>query len=281
MSAPTIARRSGRRIFGAAAAAVAGLAVFPSLAASARPATVTVGAKPTIVLEHGAWADASSWSGVIGRLQDRGFTVLAPPNPLRGGATDSANLASFLHTIPGPIVLVGHSYGGFVITNAATGNSAVKALVYVDAFIPDAGENLLQHTSGSCLGGDPMKNFNVVPSSGGADLYVKAMPDPPFPGLAECFANGLGPHDAALVGAVQRPIAANALVEPSGPPAWRDIPSWSLIGADDRVILPAEQESMSRRAHAHIVTIDAGHLSLVSRAPAVTDLIVTAVNATS
>ena len=273
MSAPTIARRSGRRIFGAAAAAVAGLAVFPSLAASARPATVTVGAKPTIVLEHGAWADASSWSGVIGRLQDRGFTVLAPPNPLRGGATDSANLASFLHTIPGPIVLV--------ITNAATGNSAVKALVYVDAFIPDAGENLLQHTSGSCLGGDPMKNFNVVPSSGGADLYVKAMPDPPFPGLAECFANGLGPHDAALVGAVQRPIAANALVEPSGPPAWRDIPSWSLIGADDRVILPAEQESMSRRAHAHIVTTDAGHLSLVSRVPAVTDLIVTAVNATS
>ena len=106
MSAPTIARRSGRRIFGAAAAAVAGLAVFPSLAASARPATVTVGAKPTIVLEHGAWADASSWSGVIGRLHDGGFTVLAPPNPLRGGATDSANLASFLHTIPGPIAHV-------------------------------------------------------------------------------------------------------------------------------------------------------------------------------
>lgn len=279
MSVASSARPGRWRVLGAAAA-VAGLALAP-VVASARPAIATTHDKPIIVLEHGAWADASSWSGVIGRLQDRGFTVLAPPNPLRGGGADSAYLASFLRTVAGPVVLVGHSYGGFVITNAATGNSAVRALVYVDAFIPDAGENLLQHTTGSCLGGNPTKNFNVVPYPGGVDLYVKTMADPPFPGLAECFANGLSPQQAALVAAVQRPLAANVLADPSGTPAWRTIRSWSLIGTDDRVILPAEQETMSRRAHAQVVTVGAGHLSLVSRPDAVTDLIVTAVDATS
>jgi pimeloyl-ACP methyl ester carboxylesterase len=282
MRVPSFVRRGRRWAVGAVvAAAVTGI-VLPAgvVAATGRGRAWALG-KPTIVLEHGAWADASSWSGVIERLQGRGFTVLAPPNPLRSGALDSAYLALFLRTISGPIVLVGHSYGGFVITNAATGNPAVKALVYVDAFIPDVGENLLQHTAGSCLGGDPTKTFNVVPSAGAVDLYVKNVPDPPFPGLADCFANGLSPQAAALVGAVQRPISANALLEPSGPPAWRTIPSWSLVGTADRVILPAEQESMSKRARAHIVNADAGHLSLISRPDAVTDLIAAAAAATS
>jgi pimeloyl-ACP methyl ester carboxylesterase len=283
MQVPSFARRGRRWAVGTVvAAAVTGLALPAGVvAAAARPSRAWAVGKPTIILEHGAWADASSWSGVIERLQNRGFTVLAPPNPLRSGALDSAYLAQFLRTISGPIVLVGHSYGGFVVTNAATGNPAVKALVYVDAFIPDAGENLLQHTAGSCLGGDPAKTFNIVPSAGAVDLYVKNIPDPPFPGLTECFANGLSPEAAALVGAVQRPISANALLEPSGPPAWRTIPSWSLIGTADRVILPAEQQAMSQRARAHIVTTDAGHLSLVSRPEAVTDLIVAAAAASS
>src|SRR6478735_9192396 len=100
--------------------------------------------KPTIVLVHGDWADASSWSAVVARLQARGYTVVAPPNALRGPTSDSADLASFLQTVTGPIVLAGHSYGGFVITNAATGNTNVKALVYIDAFIPTTGEVLGQ-----------------------------------------------------------------------------------------------------------------------------------------
>ena len=264
----------------AAVTAVATLTLLLLLDSPA-PAASSVGEKPTIVLEHGAWADASSWRGVIERLQDRGFTVLAPPNPLRGGRSDSASLASYLSTVPGPIVLVGHSYGGFVTTNAALGNPNVKALVYLDAFIPDAGEIGLQRTTGSCVGGDPRKSFQAVPGPGGIDLFLKTLADPPYPGLAECFANGLTPAQAAVVGAVQRPLAANAFVEPSGPPAWKTIPSWAMVGLNDRVITPTEQEFMAKRAGAHIVTVNAGHLALISRADVATDLIMSAVQATS
>jgi len=109
------------------------------------------GPRPTIVLVHGDWADGSSWNGVIGRLQRRGFTVVAPPNPLRGPTSDAAYIASFLQSIPGPIVLVAHSYGGFVITNAATGNPNVKALVYIDAFIPDVGQTFVDLAGDSCV----------------------------------------------------------------------------------------------------------------------------------
>jgi pimeloyl-ACP methyl ester carboxylesterase len=258
---------------------VAAAASLPllSLLASAASGAPSPGEKPTIVLEHGAWADASSWRGVIERLQERGFTVLAPPNPLRGGKADAAYLVSYLRTVPGPIVLVGHSYGGYVITNAAVGNPAVKALVYLDAFIPDVGENLLQRTTGSCLGGDPLKTFDAVPVPGTVDLFIKATADPPFPGLAPCFANGLTAAEAAVVGAVQRPIAANVLLEPSGPPAWKTIPSWAMVGLDDRVITPTEQEFMAKRAGAHIVTVHGGHLALISRADDATDVIMSAV----
>src|SRR3989441_12127172 len=143
------------------------------------------GPKPSIVLIHGAWADGSGWSGVISRLQDQGYTVYAPPNPLRGLASDSAYIADFLQSITGPIILVGHSYGGAVITNAATGNPNVKALVYIDAFVPDEGESLIQllsmpppiGQSPSCLGGDPSKVFNFVNYPGAAvadfDVYIK------------------------------------------------------------------------------------------------------------
>jgi len=279
MPAHSRARRGWWWLLGpTATVAMAWFAAPPGVGASGG---ASAAGKPTIVLEHGAWADATSWRNVIERLQRRGFTVLAPPNPLRGWVTDSAYLRSFLRTISGPVVLVGHSYGGFVITNAAVGNPAVKALVYVDAFIPDAGENLLQRTTGSCLGGDPTKNFNIVPFPGGVDLYVKTEADPPFPGLAECFTSGLPAAEAAVVAAVQRPIALNALAEPSGPPAWRTIPAWALVGNEDRVITPAEQTFMAERAHAHVATTDAGHLSLVSRPDAVTDLIVAAVDAPS
>jgi pimeloyl-ACP methyl ester carboxylesterase len=274
-------RRSGRSLIVAAVLAV--LALLGPLGvgglASASPPQGD-GSRPTIVLVHGDWADASSWSGVIERLQLRGFTVVAPPNPLRGPSSDAAYLASFLQTIPGPIVLVAHSYGGFVATNAATGNANVQALVYIDAFIPDTGQTGAELAAGSCV--DPATAFNAVPVPGGVvDLYLRREANPPYPGFSECFANGVNRNQAALLAAVQRPAVPEQFTEPSGPPAWETIPSWSLIGTADRVITPAQQLAMSTNAGAQISTIDTGHLSLVTRPDAVTGIIETAVDATT
>jgi len=238
------------------------------------------GPRPTIVLVHGDWADASSWTSVIERLQNRGFNVVAPPNLLRGPGADAAYLASYLQTISGPIVLVAHSYGGFVATNAATGNTNVKALVYIDSFMPDEGETLaeLAARSGSCIDDSAL---NAVPYDGGVDLYLRWEANPPYPGFIECFANGVGPKTAAVLAAVQRPAAAAQFGEPSGPPAWKTIPSWSLIGTLDHVIPPALQEEMSSRAGAHISRVKAGHLTPITRPAAVTKVILSAIDATT
>jgi pimeloyl-ACP methyl ester carboxylesterase len=271
------------RLLLTASIVVFGTGFMPSSAVRV-PAGISMspaGTRPTIVLVHGAWADASSWRGVVDRLRSQGLEVRVPPNALRGPTADSISIASYLRTIPGPIVLVGHSYGGFVITNAALGNSAVKALVYIGAFIPDAGNNVLTLAPGSCLGGDPTKTFNSVPVVAAVDLYLQTVPNPPYVGIAECFATGLPAKEVGVIAATQRPIALNALAEPSGLPAWRTIPSWSLIGTSDRAIPPTEQQKMSRRANAQISTIDAGHLSLVSRPDAVTKIVLSAVNAVS
>src|SRR5688572_452498 len=149
-------------------------------AATARAATSQGGAKPPVVLVHGTWADSGSWGQVVARLQRQGYTVIAFPNPLRSLPDDSAYLAAFLSSVPGPIVLVGHSYGGAVITNAATGNTNVKALVYVDAFLPDEGETipqLLGAPPGSCVVGPPTEIFDLRPIPGAppevVDAYVK------------------------------------------------------------------------------------------------------------
>jgi pimeloyl-ACP methyl ester carboxylesterase len=237
--------------------------------------------KPTIVLVHGDWADASSWTSEIKRLQQRGFNVVAPPNPLRGPGADAAYIASYLKTISGPIVLVAHSYGGFVITNAATGNPNIKALVYIDGFMPDQGETLgaLTARSGSCIDESALQ---PVPSDGGVvDLYLRWDANPPYPGYAECFANGVKPKDAAVLQATQRPGAAAQFGEPSGPPAWKTIPSWSLIGTLDRVIPPALQEEFASRAGTHVSRVKAGHLSLITRPADVTKVILSAVDATT
>jgi pimeloyl-ACP methyl ester carboxylesterase len=238
-------------------------------------------AKPTIVLVHGDWADGSSWNAVTKRLIDRGYDVVVPPNPLRGPIEDSAYLKSFLETIQGPITLTAHSYGGFVITNAAVGLTNVKALVYIDSFLPDEGETEFDLVPGSCLGADPSKVFNAVPVAGGADLYLQIAPNPPYPGIAECFANGVDPETTALIAATQRPAFSNQFSEASGPPAWKTIPSWSLIGTQDHVIPADQQELMSKRANATIETVNAGHLSLITRPDAVTKMIEAAVAATS
>jgi pimeloyl-ACP methyl ester carboxylesterase len=229
--------------------------------------------QPTIVLVHGAWADGSSWDKVVRRLQAQGYTVDVPPDPLRGLASDAAYIASFVDTISGPVVLVGHSYGGAVITDAATSTPNVKALVYINAFAPDQGESILQLVGaqpGSALAGNPADVFNVVPFAGGADLYVKPSV---FPGA---FANDLPPEEAAVLAATQRPLAEAAVSEPSGPPAWKTIPSWYLVGTADHVLPPAEQEFMAARMHAHTVEVDASHLSMISQPEAVTQLILDA-----
>jgi pimeloyl-ACP methyl ester carboxylesterase len=246
-------------------------------AARADAATSHGGAKPTVVLVHGAWADSGSWDQVVARLQRQGYTVIAFPNPLRGLPDDSAYLAAFLQTISGPIVLVGHSYGGTVITNAATGNTNVKALVYVDAFIPAEGETVGQLAGlepGSCVGGDPTQVFDLVPypgaPPGAVDAYVKQSLFP------SCFANDLPAKQAAVLAATQRPFSTVILGQPSGPPAWVDIPSWALVGTVDRVIPPAAQRFMAERAGARLVEVKASHLSMISQPGAVTRLIIAA-----
>lgn len=239
--------------------------------------------KPTIVLVHGAWADGSSWSAVTSKLQSAGYTVDVVANPLRGLASDALYLRDLLATIPGPVVLVGHSYGGMVTTSAATGNPNVKALVYVDAFIPDQGDSvgaLAAAQPGSDL--DPNSSITAVPihDAGGnvinADVYIK--PDQ-FAGL---FAGGIPAKQAAVLAATQRPLTASTLEEAlAGVPAWKTIPSWDLIGTADKVLPPAGQEIMAHRAGAHITEVDAPHLSMISDPDAVTDVIVDAARATS
>jgi len=236
------------------------------------------GARPTIVLVHGDWADASSWSSVIKRLQSKGFTVVAPPNLLRGPVTDAPYLAGYLKSISGPIVLVAHSYGGFVATNAATGNDNIKALVYIDAFAPDEGETAgeLVARGHSCVDENAL---NQVPYDGGVDLYLRWDAYRTYPGFSECFANGVDRNEAAVLAAMQRPAAPAQFAEPSGPPAWKTIPSWSLIGTQDRVIPRALQEEMSARAGAQVTRVKAGHLSLITHPGEVTKVILAAVDA--
>jgi pimeloyl-ACP methyl ester carboxylesterase len=291
MSIRGFATRVFRRPVLVAAATVASLVFVPTLAgaASGNQSAAHGGAKPTIVLVHGAWADASSWSSVTSILQNDGYTVDVPPNPLRGLTSDSAYITSYLKTVTGPIVLVGHSYGGAVITNAATGNPNVKALVYIDAFAPNKGQTLQGLTfalPGSCLnGGGKLSNvFNEVvnPSqpAGDPDLYLKFAPGTDYPGWDACFANGVAPRKAALLQAGQRPLAAGAFTETSGVPAWKTIPSWYQIGTEDHAIPPAELLVMAKQAGSKITYVKAGHLSMVSHPVQTSNLIITAVNAT-
>src|SRR5690349_19452029 len=192
--------------------------------------------KPTIVLVHGAWADASSWNAVATELKSQGFTVLAPPNLLRAAPIDAPYINSFIaQQTSGPVVLVGHSYGGFVISNTATDN--VQALVYVDAFIPDEGEIVFGILGGSGSAfdiPDPTQVFDIVgyPNApeGDAEAFLKADT------VHNSFAQDLPEADRWLIVAGQRPITLAANTTPSGPAAWKSVPSWAVIGTEDRVI---------------------------------------------
>ncbi|MCX5300005.1 alpha/beta hydrolase [Streptomyces sp. NBC_00193] len=230
------------------------------------------GTRPTIVLEHGAFADASSWDGVVERLQRAGYPVVAAANPLRGPATDAAYLRSVVQHIDGPVVLVGHSYGGTVISQAATGlEGKVKALVYIAAFLPDAGESSLGLTNkfpGSTLGQviAPV-TYELPGGASGADVFIK--PDK----FRRQFAADVPADRARLMATGQRPIAAAALEENSTLATWKTIPSWSLVATEDRNIPVAAQRFMSARAHARTTEIDASHAVSVSRPDAVARIV--------
>jgi pimeloyl-ACP methyl ester carboxylesterase len=248
----------------------------------ADPAAATYGArahgarKPTIVLVHGAWADASSWNREVDRLQREGYVVRAIDNPLRGLTSDAEEVKDFLSTITGPIVLVGHSYGGAVITNAAAGNPSVKALVYVDAAAPDVGETNAQLSGEtSALSGDSARLFDRVPyaraPAGAVQLYLKENI------FLRNFASDLPARTARRLWATQRPAATAAFDTASSAAAWKTIPSWYVIGMDDQIITPESELAMARRAHSHIMKVPGGsHLTLISRPIAVTNQILAA-----
>jgi pimeloyl-ACP methyl ester carboxylesterase len=274
---PRRRRRTVSALLAVAALALTGLYLPQSVAAGEHHSRSS---RPTVVLVHGAWADASSWSRVATRLQDDGYTVRAIPNPLRSLSGDSATVRTFLESLSGPIVLVGHSYGGAVITNAATGNPNVKALVYVNAFAPDAGESALDLAGAdSALAGDPTTLFDFVPPdlppTGSTDLYLKKAV------VLDSFASGLSPDEKVMVWATQRPATLGGLGERSGEPAWRTIPSWYLVGARDRIITADSQRAMAARAGSTVTEYRAGHLGLISEAGTVTRVIETAARASS
>ncbi|MFJ1974014.1 alpha/beta fold hydrolase [Streptomyces sp. NPDC087903] len=266
---PTLPRR---RLTLLGVTAAVGLAVTALTLPDAAGAAARHQERPTIVLEHGAFADAASWDGVVKRLQRAGYPVVAAANPLRGPANDAAYLRSIVEHIDGPVVLVGHSYGGTVISQAAAGlEDKVKALVYIAAFLPDSGESSLGLTNkfpGSTLGQaiEPV-NYTLPDGSQGADVYIK--PDK----FHQQFAADVPTDKARLMATGQRPIAAAALEEKSTRAAWKTIPSWSLVTTEDRNIPVAAQRFMSARANAHTTEIDASHAVSVSRPDAVARIV--------
>jgi pimeloyl-ACP methyl ester carboxylesterase len=232
----------------------------------------------TVVLVHGAFADGSSWAGVIQRLQARGVKVTAPPNPLRGISIDSAYLASVLKQIPGPVLAVGHSYGGAVISNAATNASNVVGLVYVAAFAPDEGERLGEVEASSK---DSVLNSALVPfqypTGDGTKTGVEFGIDPAKARAA--FAGDLTEEQAGLIAAVQRPVADLGFSEPNGRPAWRSLPSWAVVATGDKAAGTDVVRSMAERAKAKITEVEGSHVIMVSQPQAVTDVILSALAA--
>ncbi|MEU8006102.1 alpha/beta hydrolase [Catellatospora sp. NPDC049111] len=231
-----------------------------------------------MVLVHGAFADSSSWNGVIERLQAQGYPVVAAANPLRGLASDSAYVRSVLDSVKGPIVLAGHSYGGAVISSAAAADPDVKALVYIAAVTPEVGENtaeLVNKFPGNTLGGHLEQVPFPLPGGGeGTDLYVA------HDAFGEHFAGDVPAKIAALMAATQRPAATAALEEKATHAAWKTIPSWALLATEDKAIPLAAQKFMAERAKSKTVEVKASHAVTVSRPGLVADLIMQAARAT-
>ncbi len=230
-------------------------------------------ARPTVVLVHGAFADTSSWNGVVKRLKSGGYSVIAAANPLRSVQRDADYIRSLVASIKSPVILVGHSYGGLVINDAATGSSNVEALVFVSAFAPDVGETALALSGrfpGSTLGATLAPGVPLA--AGGEDLYIQ---QDKFPSQ---FAADVSPTEALLMSATQRPISKAALEEAAAGAAWRRIPSWFIYGDADKNIPPEAQAFMAHRAASKQTVVIRGgsHVVMISHADAVAKLILQA-----
>ncbi|WP_329625251.1 alpha/beta hydrolase [Streptomyces sp. NBC_01255] len=277
---PELTRRRVLAGSAAVASTAALLGPLSSAASAAAPSGAGAGAKPTVVLVHGGFADASCWNGVIERLQDAGYPTIAPANPLRSLPGDAAYIASVLRSISGPVVLVGHSYGGATITNAAAGASNVKALVYVAAFVPDKGEQLgvlINKYPGSIIEaatrGVP---YDAPDGTTGVDLYLEA------DRFRAAFAADLPVATTRLMQATQRPFSATCFTDPTASTAWRTIPSWGLVADADKAIPPALQRFFYDRARArHVVEArGASHVAMISHPRTTTRLIEAAARTT-
>lgn len=232
----------------------------------------------TVVLVHGAFADASSWNDVCQQLQAGGLQVTVPANPLRGISIDSAYIASVLAQIPGPVLAVGHSYGGAVISNAATGAGNVVGLVFVAAFAPEEGERLIDAESTSK---DSVLTSALVPmqypTGQGAETAVEFAIDPEK--FHDAFAADLPAEQTAVMAATQRPVAELAFSEPSGPPAWKTLPAWTVVATGDTAAGADVIRSMAERAGADITEVEGSHVIMISQPQAVTDVILKAIAA--
>jgi pimeloyl-ACP methyl ester carboxylesterase len=232
----------------------------------------------TIVLVHGAFADASSWNGVVERLQKQGRSVVAPPNPLRGIDADSDYIASVVDQIDGPVLLVAHSYGGAVISNVVGKSRNVLGLVFVAAFAPDDGELLGDVTARSkdALLGPALLTRNY-PTGKGGETAVEFIINPAR--MQEVFAGDLPAERAAVLAATQRPIAQAAFSGKSGPPSWKSIQSWAVVATGDKAAGTDLVRSMAQRAGAKITEVDSSHVVMISHPDLVTDVILEAARA--
>lgn len=233
---------------------------------------MTNGMPVTVALVHGAFADSSGWNGVIERLQADDVPVRALVNPLRGMAEDAAYVASAMSQIPGPVLAVGHSYGGAVITNAANATDNVVGLVYVAAFAPDEGESLMdiEGESRDSVLPDALRQTQYPTGNGDAPAVELSIDPASF---RQAFAADLPERQAAVMSATQRPIAAAGFGEPSGPPAWRRLPSWAVVATGDKAAGSDVVMSMARRAGAQITEVDASHVPMISHPDVVTRVV--------
>ena len=230
----------------------------------------------TVVLVHGAFADASGWVGVIERLQAAGVRAVAPANPLRGISIDSSYVASVIEQVRGPVLAVGHSYGGAVISNAATDCNNVVGLVFVAGFAPDEGERLAEVETTSK---DSVLNSALVPmqypTGPDAATAVEFVINPA--NFHDAFAADLSPKEAALMAATQRPVAESAFSEASGKPAWKKLPTWAVVGTGDKAAGADVIRSMAKRAGAVITEAEGSHVIMMSQPQIVVDVILKAI----
>ena len=227
------------------------------------------GATPTVVLVHGGFADASSWNAVIDRLQGDGFATLAPANPLRGLVDDTTYVANVVKTVEGPVLLVGHSYGGLVITNVGAQVENAVGLVYVAAMAPDEGEAMLDVAANypKTMILDSLRPASIAPSDAEADFVV----DPAA--YRAAFAADLPEEQTRVLAVTQRPFVGAALATPSGPAAWKTLPSWYAVATADQAIHPGQQRYYAKRMGATTIEVEASHSIMISRAGDIADLI--------